>query len=215
MVAPWDDQGWSTYHWGHLVYRAELQSICLLLQRSLAWKIKPKKLTKINKRNSSVFSKSLLWLLKCRAEAPCPCSAGVRVWLHQAAWKTGVYWCGREQTSKTQRTPRWKRLVLWNGLALQHWQHQQEWTETGSALFFPSCPSCPYLRHKESIPSAQGPWVESTSQHGWIDLSVIFFYFTFFPLFSTHLEKQFVSPLWCENRGEKLCHEIRIWSGHM
>lgn len=92
----------------------------------------------------------------------------------------------------------------------------QESVGLGSALLFLLCPTCPHLRHGESIPSALEPCMMSTSQHRWINLSVMFFYFSsfFFP-FPTHLEKHFVWPLWCENSlsKEKTNHAMKLGFG--
>lgn len=112
VVAPWDDEGWRAYRWGHLVYRAELQSISLLLLHSLAWKIKQKKNHKKKVKKPPVclardYSDSSDAVLRL----PILALGGIHVWLHQGVWKTRVYWCWKEQTSKTQRTPWWKRLI--------------------------------------------------------------------------------------------------------
>lgn len=113
VVAPWDDQGWSTYHWGHLVYRAGLQSICLLLMHSLAWKIKQKIITKIRGKKNVCLARDCSDSSNAVLRLPVLALSLLlaHVGLHQGAWKMRVFWCWREKTSKTQRAPRWTRLI--------------------------------------------------------------------------------------------------------
>lgn len=146
VVAPWDDRGWSTNHWGHLVYRAGLQSICLLLLHSLAQKIKQKK------KRQKEEKKNPVCLARDYSDSS---NAALRLPV-LALWG---YMCGcTKQPEKPEFTGVGGTRPLkhkghqggkgsFSEMALQHCQVQQEWIEGQPC-------SSPYLRHEKSIASS-------------------------------------------------------------
>lgn len=145
VVAPWDDQGWSTYHWGHLVYRAGLQSICLLLLHSLAQKIKQKEKTKIRKKTPVCLARDYSGSSNAALRLPVLALWGYMCGCTKQPEKPEFAGVGGTRPLKHKGDQGGKGSF--SEMALQHCQHQQEWTEDQPC-------SSPYLRYEESIASA-------------------------------------------------------------
>lgn len=96
------------------MYRAGLQSICLLMLHSLAQKIKKNnKLQKEGKKPKTVFlARDYSDSSNAALRLPVLALWGYTCGCTKKPPKTRVYWCWRGQTSKTQRTSWWKRLIL-------------------------------------------------------------------------------------------------------